>query len=253
MASRKDIVEYLHKFLEVDEFKDYCPNGLQVEGRSEIKHIIAGVTASQALIDQAIEQKVDTILVHHGFFWKGEDETITGIKHKRIKALLEADINLLAYHLPLDAHLQVGNNAQLAAQLGIKVVGTEKVNGTKNLFWKGKFESSLSASEIGDRLREVLGREALHLESASGQKIKTIGWCTGGAQGYLQNAAELGLDAYLSGEVSEQNYHLAKELDLHYFAAGHHATERYGVQALSAHLKEKFNISYQYIELDNPV
>ena len=253
MASRKDIVEYLHQFLKVDEFNDYCPNGLQVEGKPEIKHIVAGVTASQALIDSAIEQKADAILVHHGFFWKGENETITGIKQKRIKALLAADINLLAYHLPLDAHSDVGNNAQLAKKLDIEVTGTESVNGIKNLFWKGELEQSLSADELKNRLLWVLGREALCIESTSNQRISSIGWCSGGAQGYIQTAADLKLDAYLSGEVSEQTYHQAKELDIHYFTAGHHATERYGVQALVAHLQEKFDISYQYVEIDNPV
>jgi len=253
MASRKDIVEYLHEFLNVGEFKDYCPNGLQVEGKPEINHIVAGVTASQALIDSAIEQQADAVLVHHGFFWKGEDETITGIKQKRIKALLAADINLLAYHLPLDAHPEVGNNVQLASQLDIQVAGTECINGTKDIFWRGEFEQSLSADELKSRLVWALGREALCIESLSNQRISTIGWCSGGAQSYIQMAADLNLDAYLSGEVSEQTFHQAKELDIHYFAAGHHATERYGVQALAAHLKDKFDISYQYVEIDNPV
>jgi len=253
MAQRKEIVDYLFDYLSVAEFKDYCPNGLQVEGKLEINHIVAGVTASQDLIDRAIEQKADAVLVHHGYFWKGENETITGIKQKRIKALLQADINLLAYHLPLDAHTEVGNNAQLAKVLGINVTGTESVNGVNNLLWKGEFTEPLSANEVLARLESVLGRESLHLGSRSDSRIQSIAWCTGGAQGYIQNAAELGLDAYLSGEVSEQTFHQSKELDIHYFAAGHHATERYGVQALAKHLQDKFGLTFDYIDLDNPV
>ena len=202
MAQRKEIVDYLFDYLKVAEFKDYCPNGLQVEGKSEIKHIVAGVTASQDLIEQAIEQKADAILVHHGYFWKGENETITGIKQKRIKALLQADINLLAYHLPLDAHTEVGNNVQLAKVLDINVMGAESIGGINNLLWKGEFEVPVKADEIKVHIENILGREALHLAASSNPLIQSIAWCTGGAQGYIQNAADLGFDAYLSGEVS---------------------------------------------------
>jgi len=253
MAQRKEIVDYLFDYLNVGEFRDYCPNGLQVEGKNEINHIVAGVTASQELIERAIEQKADAVLVHHGYFWKGENETITGIKQKRIKALLQADINLLAYHLPLDAHTEVGNNVQLAKVLDIEITGTESVNGVNNMLWKGRFAEPVKADEVKMRLENALGRAALHLSSSSDVPIQSIAWCTGGAQGYIQNAADLGLDAYLSGEVSEQTFHQSKELDIHYFAAGHHATERYGVQALAKHLERRFGVTSEFIDLDNPV
>lgn len=253
MLLRKELVDYLQRFLKVNDFKDYCPNGLQVEGVAEIKHIVAGVTASQSLIDKAIEQNADAVLVHHGYFWKGETPEIVGIKQKRIKALLQADINLLAYHLPLDAHIEVGNNAQLAQVLGIQDVMSQNLNGVNDLLWQGSLNSALTAGEFAQLLQEKLGREALWLPSSSNNPIKTVAWCTGGAQSYINEAAELGVDAYISGEVSEQTTHLAQELDIHYFAAGHHATERYGVRALAAHLSEKFDISYQFIDIDNPV
>jgi len=239
--------------LKVDDFSDYCPNGLQVEGSAEIRHIVAGVTASQSLIDAAIEQNADAILVHHGYFWKGENAALVGMKQKRIKALLQADINLLAYHLPLDAHTELGNNAQLAKQLGIDVLASHRLNGVNDLLWQGQFNKSMSAAELTDLLADKLGRQALWLPSDSNQPIKTLAWCSGGAQSYIEAAAERGVDAYISGEVSEQTMHQAKELDIHYFSAGHHATERYGVQALAAHLQQQFEISYQYVELDNPV
>ena len=250
---RKELVDYLQAFLKVDEFKDYCPNGLQVEGSAEIKHIVAGVTASQALINLAIDKNADAILVHHGYFWKGENQSIVGIKQKRIKALLQADINLLAYHLPLDAHPLLGNNAQLANVLGLQNVSSQQLNGVNNILWKGELAQSLSANDFSLSISEKLDRQALWLPSSSNASIKTVAWCTGGAQSYITEAAELGVDAYISGEVSEQNTHLAKELDIHYFSAGHHATERYGVQALSKHLAEKFKISYEFIDIDNPV
>jgi dinuclear metal center YbgI/SA1388 family protein len=253
MLQRKELVDYLQSFLKVNDFKDYCPNGLQVEGSAEIKHIVAGVTASQSLIDKAIEQNADAVLVHHGYFWKGEAAEIVGIKQKRIKALLQADINLLAYHLPLDAHTEVGNNAQLAKVLGVHDVASQNLNGINDLLWQGSLNSALSADEFAQLLQDKLGREALWLPSRSNSPIKTVAWCTGGAQSYINEAAQLGVDAYISGEVSEQTTHLAQELDIHYFAAGHHATERYGVQALAAHLSEKFDITHQFIDIDNPV
>ena len=240
---RKELVDYLQAFLKLDEFKDYCPNGLQVEGACEIKHIVAGVTASQSLIDKAIEKNADAILVHHGYFWKGENENIVGIKQKRIKALLQADINLLAYHLPLDAHPVVGNNAQLAKVLGLQNINSQKLNGVNNILWNGELPQPLSADELSRLIDSQLGRKALWLPSSSNKAIKTLAWCTGGAQSYIQEASELGVDAFISGEVSEQSTHLAKELDIHYFAAGQHSNERYGEQALAQHLTEKINIS----------
>lgn len=253
MVLRKQLVDYLHGFLNVDDFNDYCPNGLQLEGCAEIKHIVAGVTASQSLIDVAVEKGADAILVHHGYFWKGEGAAIVGIKQKRIKALLAADINLLAYHLPLDTHKELGNNAQLARQMDFEEVASQSLNGVSDLLWQGQLKQEMTAHQFNESLNTSLGRSALWLSSASNQPIKTVAWCSGGAQSYIEAAAELGVDAYISGEVSEQTTHQALELDIHYFAAGHHATERYGVQALARHLSEKFDISCEYVDIDNPV
>lgn len=253
MATRYEIVEYLDNFLNVSLFRDYCPNGLQVEGCSEINTLVSGVTASQALVDRATALNADAILVHHGYFWKGENETITGMKQRRIKALLQADINLLAYHLPLDSHSRLGNNAQLAQVLGIQSIDRFDHNGVKNLIWRGELEQEMRPDQLAGFLAERLGREPQHLPSLTPKAIRTVAWCTGGAQGYIEQAAELGVDAYISGEVSEQTFHQARELDIHYFAAGHHATERHGVKALGEHLAEKFAINVHFEDIENPV
>jgi len=249
MQQLDEIVDYCNTLLRVNEFSDYCPNGLQVEGRAEVRRIISGVTACQALIDRAIEQQADAILVHHGFFWKNEAPVITGIKRKRISALLENGISLLAYHLPLDAHGTLGNNATLADKLDLQV---EEVN-SGGLLWSGQLAQSMRASAFVQHIAQRLGREPLHLPAGSGREIRRVGWCTGGAQHYIEQAAAQGLDAYISGEVSEQTCHLAQELDIHYFAAGHHATESYGVQALAGHLAEKFAVHCEFIDVPNPV
>lgn len=243
------IVDYCNTLLRVNEFSDYCPNGLQVEGRAEVRRVISGVTASQALIDRAIEQQADALLVHHGYFWKNESPVITGIKRQRISALLENGISLLAYHLPLDAHDTLGNNVTLAAELELQVEGVN----SGGLLWHGQLAQSMSAAALSQHIAQRLGREPLHLPAGSGREIRRVGWCTGGAQHYIEQAAAQGLDAYISGEVSEQTFHLAQELDIHYFAAGHHATESYGVQALAAHLAEKFGLQCEFIDVPNPV
>ena len=253
MAQLRQVVNYCNELLRVQDFRDYCPNGLQVEGKVELKKIIAGVTACQDLIERAVEVNADAILVHHGYFWKTEDAAIVGIKKNRIAALLQNNISLLAYHLPLDAHSNHGNNVTLANHLGIKVKGCVEQGPAKGMLWYGELEKSQSAEQLGQYLTDKLNRQPLHLTSSSQQAVKTIGWCTGGAQAYIEQAAELGLDAYISGEVSEQTFHLARELDIHYFAAGHHATESYGVQALGRHLAERFNLEYDFIDVSNPV
>ena len=247
------IVSYCDELLRVQEFRDYCPNGLQVEGKSDIKKIIAGVTASRELIDWAIEKDADLVLVHHGYFWKGEDASIVGVKKQRISRLLNKNISLLAYHLPLDAHELYGNNIMLAKKLGISVKGCVTDGPAKGLLWYGELDQPLTPAQLGSHIGHSLTRQPLHLGSSTNRNIKHIGWCTGAAQGYIEQAAALNLDAYISGEVSEQTYHLARELDIHYFAAGHHATEAYGVQALGQHLAEKFSLEYEYIDLANPV
>ena len=236
--------------MEPEAFQDYCPNGLQVEGRGEVRRLGSGGTASQALIDAAIEQRADAILVHHGFFWRGEDPCLRGMKRRRIAALLENNISLIAYHLPLDAHPALGNNAQLAKRLGIVVDGGMDA-GPRSVGNVGHFSEALAPEQLAQRLVDVLGREPL-VECVGEQPIKRIAWCTGAAQSYIDKAAALGVDAYLSGEVSEPTIHSAREQGVHYFAAGHHATERYGVQALGEALSRALGVEHRFIDIDNP-
>ncbi len=246
---REELVDYLDQLLDCGRFRDYCPNGLQVEGRSDVRRIVTGVTASQALLDAAVACGADAILVHHGYFWRGEDGRITGIRKNRLATLLGAGINLFAYHLPLDAHPELGNNAQLACRLGWQAEGRF---GDQDVAWLGCPTVPLSAAELRDRMAEVLGREPL-LIGDSGRQVRRIAWCSGGAQGFFEQAIALGVDAYVSGEVSEQTTHLARESGVAYLACGHHASERYGVQALGAHLAEKFGLDCRFIDIDNPV
>ncbi len=247
-----DLMSYLDQRLTPERFRDYCPNGLQIEGKAEVSRLISGVTASQDLLDAAVEQGADAILVHHGFFWKGENSCISGIKKKRIKTLLEHDISLIAYHLPLDAHPEVGNNAQLAKLLGITVQGGLEPDNPLSVGNVGELAEAVSAAELAQRIASALQREPLHI-SGGEHLIKRLAWCTGGAQGYIEKAVELGVDAYLSGEISEPTYHSARENGIHYFAAGHHATERYGAKALGEELAQTFNLQHQFIDIDNPV
>lgn len=246
---REDLRVYLDELLEAPRFRDYCPNGLQVEGRAETKRILCGTTASQALIDAAIERNADAILVHHGWFWKGEDGRVTGFRKQRMAALLKHDISLFAYHLPLDAHPVLGNNAQLAAKFGWTVDGNF---GEQNIGFIGTPSSLVSAEQLAQQVGTVLGRLPQLLGDGQRQ-IKRVAWCSGGAQGYFEQAIAAGADLFLSGEVSEQTYHLALESGIPYIAAGHHATERYGVQALGKHLAEVHGLECEYLELDNPV
>ena len=250
-VERNVLVEAIAQFLNVNAISDYCPNGLQVEGKAQIKRIISGVTASQALIDAAIELQADAILVHHGYFWKGEDQPIVGMKQRRIKALLANDINLLAYHLPLDVHPEVGNNVQLAQRLGLTVPGPLEPDNPRNVGLIGELDRPLSASEFATRIETALDRAPLVVDHQ--QPIKRVAWCTGAAQGYIQHAITAGADAFITGEVSENTFHSAQENNISFFAAGHHATERYGVQALGEWLAERFNLEHHYIECPNPV
>nr|WP_238103530.1 Nif3-like dinuclear metal center hexameric protein [Shewanella metallivivens] len=251
VISRQDLTAYLNTFLNVSAFKDYAPNGLQVEGKAQIRTIVTGVTACQALIEQAIAVNADAILVHHGFFWKNEPEVITGMKYRRIKALMDHDISLFGYHLPLDAHNGIGNNAQLAYQLGILSPRVcESV--AQDLLWHGHLEHPVTATEFSQLLNNVLKREPLHIGDNS-KLISTIAWCTGGAQDYIDQAAQMGVDAFISGEVSERTYHAAMEQGIHYFAAGHHATEQFGIKALGQHLASKFDLTHHFIDIVNPV
>jgi len=252
MITRTECLAYIETLLEPSKFRDYCPNGLQVAGNEQVQHIVSGVTASQALIDAAVDLGADTLLVHHGYFWRGEDQRIIGIKQRRIKQLLSHDINLIAYHLPLDAHPTLGNNAQLAEQLGFEIDGRIAGTGEPAIALCGCLAEPNTVPELADHLRQVLGREPLVIQGHN-RPMTTIGWCTGAAQGYIEQAADLGLDAFLSGEVSEQTAHQARELGINYLAAGHHATERYGVAALGEHLASHFGLRHQFIDIDNPV
>lgn len=251
MVQLKDLLKYSNNVLEIDRFQDYCPNGLQVEGKAGIKKIVSGVTASQALIDAAIKENADALLVHHGYFWKGEDATITGIKYQRVRSLIESGMSLLAYHLPLDAHPLYGNNAKLAEILDLDIAGTFPP-GNSAVGMHGKLRVPMSAADFGQKIGASLGREALHIGEDS-EQIHSIAWCSGAAQGYITDAAELGVDAYLTGEISEQTVHLAREYGVHFYSAGHHATERYGVQAFAEHLASQFDLTHTFIDIPNPV
>lgn len=252
MASQIEIVNYCNQLLDIHQFKDYCPNGLQVEGKTEINKIISGVTASLAFIEAAIEAQADLLLVHHGFFWRSEKAVITGMKQKRIARLLEKQLNLVAYHLPLDAHNEVGNNIQLAKVCNWQFDGVVKHGSAKHLLYHGHLATSCSAEDFALALEKDLSRKPLSI-IASDKPISKIAWCTGAAQHFIEQAIELGVDAFVSGEISENITHTAQESDIHYFAAGHHATERYGVQALGRHLEDKFSIEHQFIDINNPV
>lgn len=247
-----NLLTYCNDLLQADTFSDYAPNGLQVEGKANIGKLITGVTASQALIDAAIAAGGDALLVHHGFFWKGEPAVITGIKRRRIGALIGADMSLIAYHLPLDAHPQYGNNAQLAEVLGLTVEGRFGRNSRDELGMYGRLPQVMEASAVTGYLDQRLGRTPLHLAGGK-SKIERVAWCTGGAQSYIEAAAALGVDAFISGEVSESTTHFCREAGIHYFAAGHHVTERYGVRALGEHLAGQFGITCEFIDIDNPV
>ena len=251
MKNRK-LANKLDQFLEIHQFKDYCPNGLQIEGRETVKKIITGVTANQALIDAAIALNADAILVHHGFFWKGEKQEIVGMKYNRIKALIENGINLYAYHLPLDVHPELGNNAQLAKLLDITDRRPLEPWDKRSVGRVGKFEEAISPDELSARLTSVLEREPLHIDGGK-KEIKSVAWCTGGGQDFISIAAEQGIDAFISGEISERITHIAREMGIHYFAAGHHATERYGVKALGEWLNDELEFDVTFIDIDNPV
>jgi dinuclear metal center YbgI/SA1388 family protein len=248
---RHKLMQYLNDYLKPQTFSDYTCNGLQVEGKAHIQTLVTGVTASQALIDAAIEQQADAILVHHGYFWKNEPDALVGMKHRRIKALIQNDINLLAYHLPLDAHAEVGNNVQLGHKLGLQAIEVSSA-AKQALLWTGKTAQPLTTTEFAALIERKLDRAPLTIV-AGDKAIETVAWCTGGAQDYIDLAAELGVDAFISGEASERTYHSAIEQGVHYFGAGHHATERYGVQALGAHLQKKFNLNWLHIDIDNPI
>lgn len=248
MASLKNITNYIDELLKVELFEDYAPNGLQVEGKENLKKIVTAVSATQLLIEAAIEANADTILVHHGWFWGKEDPRIIGMKYNRLKLLMENEISLLGYHLPLDAHLEFGNNAQFARLLDIHIEDVMDNQGVGNY---GRLSEYTSLEKLGKQIESALGRKPT-LISGGDHAIRRIAWCTGAAQGWISKAAEAGVDAYISGEISEPTVHVAREMGVHYIAAGHHATERYGVQALGEHVAAKFGLLHEFIDIDNP-
>lgn len=252
MITREALAFYLNDYLACSSFNDYAPNGLQVEGSTSIKRICTAVTASYDIIEKAITLNADALLVHHGYFWRGEDPVITGMKHKRIAQLIKHNLNLYAYHLPLDCHDVIGNNACLGRLLQVHDIQMHQAGKTSNLLWTGTLPAALTISQLSATLSETFMREPLCI-TGSTNPIQRIAWCTGAAQDFIEDAHRLGVDAYLSGEVSERTYYQAKELGIHYFACGHHATERYGIQALGEHLVEKFKIVHKFIDNENPV
>jgi len=245
----RELENYTGQLLQQDRYKDYAPNGVQVEGRAQVQRLLCGVTASEALIDAAIAWEADAILVHHGYFWKGEDARVVGSKRRRLGKLLQHDISLLAYHLPLDAHPELGNNASLGALLGLVAEGRF---GEQELGWLGVPQQACNLAGFAERVEASLGRRPLVIGEGD-RPVRRVGWCTGGAQGYFAGAIAAGCDVFLTGEASEHNYHAALEHGVAFVAAGHHATERYGVQALAAHLADQFGLDTHYVELANPI
>ena len=248
MTHRDDMASYLQGLLEVDRFKDYGPNGLQVEGKAEVRKLVSGVTASLALIEAAVAQGADAILVHHGLFWRGQDGRVTGWMKRRLQLLLAHDINLLAYHLPLDAHPELGNNAQLGLRLKL---ATDGRFGDNDLGFLGAPAQPLSVAALGALVQYRLNRAPTVVEG-DGRPIRRVAWCTGGAQGYFEAAIAAGADAYLTGEISEPQAHYARETGVAFLACGHPATERYGAPAVAAHVAQHFGIEHEFIDIDNP-
>jgi dinuclear metal center YbgI/SA1388 family protein len=248
MAHRLEIESFLRELLSVDRFKDYGPNGLQVQGTDQVRKIASGVTASLAFIDAAIDAGADTLLVHHGLFWRGQDGRLTGWLRERVARLIRADINLLAYHLPLDAHDRLGNNAQLGLRLGWHA---QERFGDQDLGFIGNGEQPVNLDQLRDRVRLALGREPVY-EAGDGRPLRRLAWCTGGAQGYFEAAIAAGADAFLTGEISEPQAHLARETGVAFLACGHHATERFGAPAVAAEVATRFGLEHVFIEVPNP-
>jgi dinuclear metal center YbgI/SA1388 family protein len=248
MASRSDLEAYLNALLDSARFKDYGPNGLQVEGRAEVRRLVSGVTASLALIEAAIESQADAILVHHGLFWRDQDRRLTGWLRERVARLMAHGINLFAYHLPLDAHAELGNNAQLGRRLGLEASGRF---GDQDLGFVGAPELPLTLQALRERIESVAARGAV-VVPGDGRIVRRVAWCTGGAQGYFEAAIAAGADVFITGELSEPQTHLARETGVAFVACGHHASERFGAAALGAHLGARFGLDHRFIDIENP-
>jgi dinuclear metal center YbgI/SA1388 family protein len=251
-VTRQALVQACNALLQPERFKDYGPNGLQVEGADTVQRIVSGVTASRALIEAAIDAKADAIFVHHGLFWRGQDGTVTGWMKQRLQLLLKHNINLLAYHLPLDAHPELGNNAQLGQRLGLVAEG---VCGDQNLvLWGTRANAHVfdNAAALADTVQLVLGRAPVMVAPDGSREIRRVAWCSGGAQSYFEAAIAAGVDAFITGEISEPQAHLARETGVAFLACGHHATERYGAPAVAAHVASQLGLAHQFIDIDNP-
>lgn len=249
-----ELTGYLDQYLRPGLFQDYCPNGLQVEGRPRITRLATGVTACQRLLDEAIAWEADAVLVHHGYFWRGEAPQLVGMKRRRLAALLNSDVSLLAYHLPLDAHPEVGNNACFGRLMGIPVDAQEPLQpgvagAVGNL---GNLSRAVRAADFVALLETITRRKPLHVGEPDAS-VRRIAWCTGAAQDHIEAAVGAGADLFVTGEASEQTVHIAREEGIQFVAAGHHATERYGVQALGEHLAARFPLEHRFIDVDNPV
>lgn len=252
MIHRDEITSFLAEYLACGSFNDYAPNGLQIEGKSTIQRICTAVTASEDVIQQAIKLKCDALFVHHGYFWRGEDSVITGMRRQRIAEILRHDLNLYAYHLPLDCHHEIGNNACIGQLLGVEDVVLHMAGKAPNLLWSGHFPALISPEKLSKKLTDLFMRKPLQL-GGSNKPIKLIAWCSGAAQDFIEDAHRIGADAYISGEVSERTFYQAKELGIHYFSCGHHATERFGIQALGTLLSQRMGFTHHFLDSDNPV
>ena len=248
-TSRQKMQAALNVLLEPQRFQDFAPNGLQVEGREQIDIVVSGVTASQALLNAAIALKADAVLVHHGYFWRSEDPCLVGMKGRRVQTLMQADINLFAYHLPLDCHMELGNNAGLGRALGVPQFGPLIPEEPTLPVFVGELPEVLSQVQVAESLSKELGRQVL---SEGDRAIRRIAWCTGGGQGYIDKAADAGADLFVTGEVSEQTIHIARERDIGFIAAGHHATERFGVQSVGSWLSRELGVAHHFVDDDNP-
>jgi len=248
MVLRDELQSHLRQLLGVDRFRDYGPNGLQVEGRAEVRRLVSGVTASRELIEAAVDRRADAVLVHHGLFWRGHDGRLTGWLRARVALLLAHDINLFAYHLPLDDHPEHGNNAQFGARLG---VASDARFGEQDLGFAGGSGALTSLAALVDAARRVCGR-APTVAPGDGRPLRRIGWCTGGAQGMFEAAIDAGVDAYVTGEISEPQAHIARETGVAFVACGHHATERFGAPALGAHVASTFGLQHAFVDIPNP-
>ena len=250
MIERQALADSLDSLLQPERFKDYCPNGLQVEGCTHVRKVVSGVTASLAFLQAAVDAQADAVLVHHGLFWRGQDGRVTGWMRQRLALVLSSNLNLFAYHLPLDAHPELGNNAQLGKHLGFDVLQRfgEQMLGFAGQPNAGAFADSAA---LAQHLQKRLDR-SVTMVIGHDRPVQRIAWCTGGAQGYFEDAIRAGCDAFITGEISEPQAHYARECGVTYIACGHHASERYGAPAVAQCVADQFGIDHQFIDIDNP-